>query len=170
MLLNVTRHAIISCNVSEAGEHNVTRTAKQKQILSLITEVLKLAPKLQLQGDQLTRDLDLTSSRWTFLGTVAAAERPLTVADLARRMDLRPQTVRRFADALADMAFIKFADNPDHKRAPLIHLTPKGRRMLARLESRELKWARNVAGGLTASEIRTAVQTLVRFRENIGRF
>ena len=147
----------------------MARSAKAISILRLIEENLKLAPKLQMQGDQLTRDLGLTSSRWSFLGFVQSADRPLTIADLARRMDLKPQTVQRFANALEQMGFITLEDNPDHKRARLIRLTARGQKALVTLEERELDWVATVTHGMTAKDIRIAVNLLDRFRGNISR-
>ena len=146
----------------------MAHSAKAKALLGLITETLKLAPKLQLQGDRLTRDLDLTSSRWSFLGSVLMADRPVTVADLARRMSLKPQTVQRFADANAEKGFIAYEDNPDHKRARLIRLTPKGREALDTLMDREAEWAEGVVSGLTAKDIYQATEILARFRANVS--
>jgi DNA-binding MarR family transcriptional regulator len=147
----------------------MARPTKALAILTLIEENLKLAPKLQLQGDKLTKDLGLTSSRWSFLGFVQSADGQLTIADLARRMDLKPQTVQRFANALSEMGFITLENNPDHKRANLIRLTARGKQALARLEERELDWVVTVASGLTATEVRKACKLLARFRENISR-
>ena len=146
----------------------MARSPKALAILTLITENLKLAPKLQLQGDRLTKELGLTSSRWTFLGFVSSADGQLTIADLARRMDLKPQTVQRFAVALEDIGFITLEHNPDHKRAKLIRLTGKGKRALTRLEALELEWVETVAAGITAGEVRVACDVLARFRRNIG--
>ena len=137
-------------------------------ILNLVVETLKLAPKLQLEGDKLTRDLDLTSSRWGVLGIVASAEKPLTVADLARRMALKPQTVQRFTAAMEEKGFITLDNNPDHKRARLIRLTEKGEKALATLKTREQQWAKAIAQGLTTQDIDKAAELLASVRENIS--
>ena len=143
-------------------------TAQATAILNLVVETLKLAPKLQHQGNQLTQPLDLTSSRWTFLGYIAVAERPLTVADLARRMHLKRQTVQRFADASAAQGFIVLEQNPDHKRAKLLRLTGKGQRALDTLKEHELIWAETVVDKLSADDIDCAARVLQQFRINIS--
>ena len=145
----------------------MSRNKQTNALLTLIVETLKLAPKFQSQGDELTRDLNLTSSRWTFLGTVANADKPMTIPDIARRMTLATQTVQRFADAALEEGFIELTENPDHKRARLVQLTPKGVDILLLLEQRESDWARSIAGNIKADDILEAAATLARVRERI---
>jgi DNA-binding MarR family transcriptional regulator len=143
------------------------RNTQTNALLTLIVETLKLAPKFQSQGDELTRDLNLTSSRWTFLGTLANADKPLTVPDIARRMTLKPQTVQRFADAALAEGFVALEENPDHKRARLVRLTSKGKDILGLLEKRESAWARSIVGNIPADEIMAAAKTMEKIRAHI---
>lgn len=142
-------------------------SAEATAILDLVIETLKLAPKLQIQGDQLSADLELTSSRWGFLSYVAESNGQLTVADLSRRMSKKRQTLQRFADATAEQGLIRFIDNPDHKTAKLLEITPLGLDALESLRKRELAWAETVINGLTAKDIKKATAVLSAFRENI---
>ncbi len=146
----------------------MAHSAEAVAILDLIIEVLKLAPKVQHQGDCLTQDLGLTSSRWGFLMHVAQSDGQLTVADIARRMKLKRQTVQRFAVGIEQTGLITFTENPDHKRAKLLCVTQKGKRALATLEKRELKWAETVIADLSDRDIRKATKVLAAFRLNIA--
>lgn len=143
-------------------------STKANALLNLIVETIKLASKLQLEGDKLTKDLGLSSSRWGVLGVVSAADKPLTAADLARRMDLKPQTVQRFITALEQKGFITLENNPDHKRARLIRLTEKGGNALATLKERELHWAATVTEGMAVKDIDQVTEVLAQLRENIS--
>ena len=145
----------------------MTDATKANALLNLIIETLKLAPKLQLQGDQLTKDLDLTSSRWGVLGIVSQAEKQLTVSDLSRRMNLKPQTVQRFVTAMEQKGFIRLDNNPDHKRAKLIQLTEKGKKVLLILKKRELRWAATITDNMTTQDIEKTRKVLAQLRENI---
>ena len=145
----------------------MNHSPQAKALLGLVIETFKLTPKLQLQGDQLTKDLGLTSSRWSFLGHVAKADGQLTVADVARRMNLQRQTVLRFADALVKGGLIVYQNNPDHKRAKLLAITDAGLKALATLEQRELDWAETVVEQLSAKQIQAASNTLAVLRENM---
>ncbi|ARN76178.1 MarR family winged helix-turn-helix transcriptional regulator [Oceanicoccus sagamiensis] len=146
----------------------MAETNRAELLLGLIVETLQLSQRLQLQGDQLTKDLDLTSSRWGVLGIVSSAEKALTASDLARRMQLKPQTVQRFVSALEQKGFISLVDNPGHKRARLIQLTTKGERALVSLRERELDWAKTAAGRLKAADIERATELLAQVKDNIS--
>ncbi len=144
------------------------KTAKTDALMHLMVETLKLAPKLQLEGDKLTKQHDLTSSRWGVLGFLSATDKALTVADLARRMDLKPQTVQRFVIALEEKGFITLDNNPDHKRAKLIELTGKGKKALVKLKEKERQWASNLTGGMTNDDIVKAAEVLSQLHQNIS--
>ena len=142
---------------------------KANTLIKLMVETLKLAPKLQLEGDLLTKDLGLTSSRWGVLGFLAAADKPLTVADLARRMDLKPQTVQRFVTALEEQGFLSLLENPDHKRAKLLRLSRKGEKALVKMQQREQQWASTLTQGMTNKDIAKATEILCQLQANINR-
>jgi len=145
----------------------VTSSPHGKAILDLVLEILKTAPKLQIKGDKLTQDTGLTSSRWWCLVHISESDGELTVADVARRMNLQRQTVQRFAEALVENDMIRYNDNPDHKRARLLSITTKGKSALATVEERELAWAENTLDAIGTDDIQTAIHTLTTLRDEI---
>ena len=75
-------------------------------------------------GDELVRPVGLTSSRWQILGVVEHA--PASVAHVARELGLTRQSVQRTADLLAADGMVEYTDNPHHRRAKLMKITPGG--------------------------------------------
>jgi DNA-binding MarR family transcriptional regulator len=69
-----------------------------KAFTELVLETFRFNGRLLLAGDRLAKPLELTSSRWQVLGAIE--EKPLTVAQIARKMGLARQNVQRLADAL----------------------------------------------------------------------
>lgn len=145
----------------------MTSSTHGKAVLNLVLEILQAAPKLQLKGDKFTQDIGLTSSRWWCLVHVSDNDGRLTVADIARRMNLQRQTVQRFAEALVENDMVFYGENPDHKRARLLSITEKGKRALATVEQRELAWAENTINDLGAEDIQATINTLSRLRDEI---
>ncbi len=115
----------------------------------LVLEVFRLNGRLLAAGDELTRDLGLTSARWQVLGALELAAEPLPVARIARSMGITRQAVQRVANELAEEGFVRFAANPDHKRAKLVTPTERGRDAYARASQRQARWANRIAAGLT---------------------
>lgn len=112
----------------------------------LIIETFRLNGRLLAAGDDICRDLGLTSARWQVMGAVA--DSPLPVAHIARNMGLTRQAVQRVADELAAEGFVTFTDNPHHRRAKLVGLSASGRSALAEIGRRQVAWANRLAEGL----------------------
>ncbi len=125
-----------------------SHTAEGALFTELVLEVFRLNGRLLAAGDELTRDLGLTSARWQVLGAVALAAEPLPVARIARAMGITRQAVQRVANELAEEGFVRFAPNPEHKRAKLVTFTERGRTAYARASERQARWANRLAAGL----------------------
>lgn len=133
-------------------------------LTALILEVFRLNGLLLTEGDRLTGPLGLTSARWQVMGALRGAGRPLTVAQIGRRMGLSRQNVQRIANDLAAAGFLRFQSNPDHKRAKLVAPTAKGDQALDRLEAVQADWVNALADGLDARALDGAVALMAAIR------
>jgi DNA-binding MarR family transcriptional regulator len=105
---------------------------------SLARVTFRMHGALLAAGDALSVDLGLTSGLWPVLATLAG--RPMTVAQTARRLGLRRQSVRRSVQVLTERGLLQPVANPDHCRAAHLVLTEEGERTVAELDRREAKW------------------------------
>jgi DNA-binding MarR family transcriptional regulator len=122
--------------------------------------VFRLDGALTAAGDALARPAGQTSARWRVL---AAVERqPLTVAQIARAWSLARQSVQRIADALERDGLVGYEDNPGHRRARLVRLSPAGARALAQIQSAQRTWADELGNRIGAPEIEAAHDVLTR--------
>lgn len=71
------------------------------------------------------------------------------------------------ADGLAADGLITFGDNPHHRRAKLMWLTPKGRTALAYVAVRHAEWANRIGSGQSAEALRAAVEVLRSLRDKL---
>lgn len=127
-------------------------------VSELAIEVFRANGALLAAGDALARPAGLTSARWQVLGVIDHA--PATVADVARTMGLRRQSVQQTADALVADGLAAFADNPRHRRARLLEPTAAGRRALAVVERAHAEWANALAAALDPSQVEAATAAL----------
>jgi DNA-binding MarR family transcriptional regulator len=156
--------------MSRAAPALSSRTAQRhtpagEAFTHLILEVFRLNGCLLAAGDELTRDLGLTSARWQVLGAID--DGPLPVAQIARNMGLTRQAVQRVADALAAEGFVAFAHNPNHQRAKLVALTPKGRRALDEINQRQAGWANRIAAAPGATALDRTMKVLRALRTEL---
>jgi DNA-binding MarR family transcriptional regulator len=128
----------------------------------LVFDLFRLNGRMIASGDRMGVDLGMTSARWQVLGAVGAE--PKTVAAAARAMGLTRQNVQRIADWLVESGLADYVDNPNHRRAKLVALTPKGVAMRLKLHRRQVKWANEVGEHLTVKELEAAIDVLKRLQ------
>ena len=111
-------------------------------------------------GDRLTADQGLTSALWQVLGAAALAERPLTVAQIARRMGLSRQSVHGSVRRLTERGLCELAPNENHRRSPLVQLTEAGEAAYAAVDRKQAKWASRLGAGIPNADLDTAERVL----------
>ncbi|WP_218147025.1 MarR family winged helix-turn-helix transcriptional regulator [Sphingobium sp. AP50] len=111
-------------------------------------------------GDRLVAPMGLTSARWQILGTIVAAEKPQSVAWLARDLGANRQNVQRIVNDLLKDNIVTFEPNPHHRRSQLVKLTNEGRR---RYETALLAYypqVAHLAAHLTLSDLEAAQRVM----------
>ena len=147
--------------------HMNRRSEKGSAFAELVIEVFRLNGQLLQVGDELAKPIGLTSSRWQVLGVVEHA--PASVAHVARDMGLSRQSVQRTADLLVEDGLVEYADNPHHRRAKLVKMTPRGREALDYVKRRQAEWIDRIGREHGLEDLRTAVTVLRRARESLER-
>src|SRR3954470_8951994 len=127
---------------------------------ALVVQVFRLNGMLTAVGDALAAPAGQTSARWRVLAAVE--EEPMTVAQIARAWSLARQSVQRVADLLEREGLIAYEDNPAHRRASLVALTPDGRAALGRIQKAQRAWAKAVGEEVGARDLETASALLAR--------
>jgi DNA-binding MarR family transcriptional regulator len=133
----------------------------------LAFQILKLSGVLSAAGDELARPAGQTSARWQVLAAVEEAPRP--VAQIARALSLARQSVQRVADVLVEERLAAYEDNPEHQRAKLLRLSPRGRATLATIQAHQRGWANAVGAELSEAELRRASALLDRLLAVVGK-
>ena len=108
-------------------------------------------------GDRMVQPLGLTSARWQIMGSVVMAEGAVTVPQIARNLSLSRQAVQRVANDLETAGMIAFEDNPHHKRAKLVRLTPSGEETYRQADKTYAQWANKAFAGLPPAQLRKAI-------------
>src|SRR5919197_2291273 len=88
----------------------------------VLVQVIRLNWRFTAVAETLTRPAGQTLARWLVLAE--CKESPATVSDIPRRLYLARQSVQRVADVLARDGLCAWRDNPRHRRAKLLELTP----------------------------------------------
>ena len=98
----------------------------------------------------------------------AVEDSPRTVSQIARSWSLARQSVQRVADLLERDGLVAYEDNPAHRRASLVRLTPEGRSALRRIQTSQRAWAAAVAEQIGIADLETASRILRRVQDALG--
>ena len=134
------------------------RTPAGDAFSRLVIGVLQLHGLLTAAGDEMARPAGQTSARWQVLA--AAEHAPMTVAQIARALNLARQSVQRVADLLEADGLAAYEENPGHRRARLVRLTPSGRRALRSIQAAQRVWADTLGAQIGEAELLRASATL----------
>ena len=141
---------------------------RQDDVLTdLILRVFRLNGALLTAGDALVGDLGLTSARWQVLGAIDGSPVPLPVAHIARNMGLTRQAVQRSVDDMRADSLVHLEENPYHRRALLVVMTPEGRAAYDQASERQKAWVRELAAGLPSAQIAVAGALLHELRRRV---
>lgn len=136
-------------------------------LTELTLEVFRVNRLLREAGNDLTRPVGLSSARWHVLGVVE--HRPSPVAHVARTIGLTRQSVQQTADGLEADGLIAYLENPHHRRAKLMTMTPKGREALDYVLHRHADWANRLGEQQPPAQLQAAVAFLRQVRGSLER-
>jgi DNA-binding MarR family transcriptional regulator len=134
------------------------RTAAGDALSELVVHVFRLDGLLKATGDALAEPAGQTTARWRVLAAVENG--PMTVAQIARAWWLTRQSVQRIADLLERDGLVAYEENPAHRRAQLVRLTPNGDAALRRIRAAQRDWANALGDRLATNELQTANRVL----------
>ena len=153
--------------ISARAATRFDRTTEGELFTDIIVETFGLNGRLLASGDKLTKDLGLSSARWQVLSAADGEKR--TVADIARRMGLRRQSVQRTVNALVRDGFVVLESNPNHRRAKLVQLTEQGCTALDEVFRRQAAWANEIARDLSTDDLKRTAQILAALKVRLER-
>lgn len=135
----------------------------------LAGEIFRMNGRLLDVADSLVQDLQVTPTHWQIIAIIR--NEPLAMAAIGRRVGLRRQSVLHNVRKLEGLGIVELANNPDHRRASLIRLTPAGHKLMEKLMIRQVELTtRFTAGlGLGAADLDNITSTLQQMRERTER-
>ncbi|MBE7638020.1 MarR family transcriptional regulator [Sneathiella sp. P13V-1] len=142
-------------------------TLKGAAFTELVLEIFRINGILLAEGDRLSEDLGLSSSRWQVMGAIA--DEPLAVPHIAKEMGLTRQGVQKTINILVKEGLVDLIDNPRHKSSKLASLTEEGRKRFSEIHKIQAVWANDIAGGQELPSLEATLQTIRNLRESLER-
>jgi DNA-binding MarR family transcriptional regulator len=142
------------------------RTPAGDAFTTLLGQVIALTRRFTAVGGTLTKPAGQTLARWLILETIQ--DQPATVAQVARQLHLARQGVQRLADLLVRDGLAVYEDNPAHRRAKLLRLTPQGRITLRTIQTAQATWADTLGAKIGEEDLRQASILLDRVLQAVA--
>ena len=79
------------------------------------------------------------------------------------------QGVQRLSDEMVKAGFLAYEDNPFHKKAKLVTLTPKGEEIFQEVEQKQIPWANENSAEISAQEMEVALGVLKKMVRKLNR-
>ena len=144
-----------------------SRTPAGEALTNLILQLFRVNSLIFTAGDRLAAHLDLTGARWQILGAIVRAGQPQSVAWHARDLGMSRQNVQRIVNDLRGLGFTTFATNPQHRRAQLVVVTDKGRKVYAAAMALQAPWVNKISEGLTTRDLQAFERVLLSMKEKL---
>jgi DNA-binding MarR family transcriptional regulator len=142
-----------------------SRTPAGEAFTAVLGQVIRLTRRFTTAGEALAKPAGQTLARWLVLEAVQ--DQPATVAQVARTLHLARQGVQRLADLLVRDGLAAYQDNPAHRRAKLLRLTPHGRTTLRTIQTTQAAWADAVGATLGEDDLRQVSVLLEQIQQAV---
>jgi len=136
-------------------------------LVGLVDETSRLTGRLKSVFAASRQSVGLNDSEIMVLNAVVEADRAPTVAQIGRSLGHPRQLIQRAANSLRDAGLIDTADNPDHKRAPLLVATEKGIALKRKADALAEEIAEQLMPALDESGVREATAALRALRKQL---
>lgn len=137
-----------------------------RQLDAMIRLLRACFGQLRALGDALHRDLGVTAAMRAVMEFLDD-NRTATVPEIAVAKNVSRQNIQILVDALIAAGLVETRPNPTHRRSVLIALTGRGRATFRKMRGREEVVLSALAGGLSATAIGGAMETLGTLRKNL---
>ena len=144
----------------DAVKAPVPRSPAGEAFNDVLVLVLRLHGSFTAAGEALAKPAGQTLARWVVLDQCRDA--PATVSAIARRLRQARQSVQRVADLLAADSLCAWRDNPQHRRAKLLELTPAGRAALHAIDAAQHEWCDTLGTKIGEPALRRTAAALQR--------
>ena len=133
----------------------------------LVVHVFRLNGLLTAAGDAMAEPTGQSTARWRVLAAIDHG--PMTVAQIGRAWWLARQSVQRVADLLVDDGLAVYEDNPNHRRAKLVKITPRGAKVLRTVREVQRTWADELGAEIGEDTLRAINERMPAVIEALDR-
>lgn len=134
----------------------------QEKLSALALTTFALNGLFLTVAEQLTAPVGITATRWQVIGAVL--KEPLTQSEIARRMGITRQSVRRTSLQLVAEGMLYFTSNPSSRKARLLHPTEKGYAVVNKINPQHAAFAKQLEDIIGKSKMVEIIDAMTGLR------
>lgn len=124
--------------------------------------IAQIARRWRGRLDQRIAEYGLTEARWLALLAISRGGEGMTQKDLAGRLLIEGPTLVRTLDWLEGEGLVERREAPHDRRAKTLHLTPKARPLIHRIEAAATGVRAEILAGIPEAELANCLAVLER--------
>ncbi|MBM3673870.1 MAG: MarR family transcriptional regulator [Actinobacteria bacterium] len=132
---------------------------------AVLSALLRLAPRLDRLTAEGLRRRGLTDARARVV--LAVGERPATMTELSRQLEVTPRAVTALVDGLEELGLARRNAHPSDRRVTVVELTATGARLRRDMHEAWRKLAAGLLGSVAPSDLTAAARVLDHVREEL---
>lgn len=146
------------------------QTLKSNPLILLVDEVSRLQGRFNSLFADVHQGTGLRTMEDVVLQAVSEADFAPTVPQIGRSLGHPRQVIQRAVNDLVDGGFIEKLPNPDHKRAPLLAVTARGKKLKERSDAQALAVANAFLNSVEAGHCEKLAHELKTVRRALEAF
>ncbi len=116
---------------------------------------------------RLRQEFETTLPRFDLMAQLERVPEGMKMGELSKRMMVTGGNVTGITDQLVSEGLVKRTDNPEDRRAYIVRLTPRGRRVFGEMAAAHEKWIVNLFGGLNKEQGKQLYELLAILKSHV---
>ncbi|GJM12231.1 MAG: hypothetical protein DHS20C12_06340 [Pseudohongiella sp.] len=125
----------------------------------LVWEVRRVFQQLRSISDAMLEDLETNASQRAVL-EVLSVEDQFSVPQIAKQLNVSRQHIQVLVNELLAKELVSSAENPSHKRSPLINITSTGLQLFLSIAEREQCLLADLQSSFSSADLAISLKTL----------
>jgi DNA-binding MarR family transcriptional regulator len=133
-------------------------------LTTVFEETRALFHRLKVAVEQIHKEGQMSGGLRGVLRSLHA-KGPQTVPQMARSRPTSRQHIQVLVNRLLELGLAELADNPAHKRSPLVRLTPSGKKRIEVMNRHEAALLQKLPVDISEKNLYAAARTMKKLRE-----
>ncbi len=136
-------------------------------IYPLIWKLRRVFQQLRVVSDAMLEDVGINASQRALLEALDG-DAAFSVPQIAKQLSVSRQHIQTLVNEMLAKDLVETADNPAHKRSPLVRSTAAGKKLFSSIKEGEQELLDKLTPSFSNADLATSLETLETLEELLG--